>query len=152
MSKEITVVYSASNKTIYVVVFNKNGLVWNGVSFEIWNDSNIQAYAIGGDNNSYLTDTGGGFYYGDFPTNITTEGKYIIKSFMQIDLSPQINDIYLGSGKILWDGTKEVFGFEGDDINIAKLIRGPEGTTLDQINTNVEDVDTQINGRPTIQD
>lgn len=101
MANEIHIDYSSSS-TIYVVIRNSAGQVWNpaGMVFENWgtNGRDASDYAMS------LIDKGGSRYVGDFDADIPT-GRYSIQSFLQAGDEPEDDDTLIGVRAIIWRET-----------------------------------------------
>jgi len=99
VSNNVLISYYKVVNTIYVIVRNQEGEVWNTSSktFEQWNDLDIASYVI---NTSYKE---GLLYTVDFPSEISN-GYYIVMIFLQGGGSPNIDtDIWLGTSTYYWD-------------------------------------------------
>jgi len=99
--------------TLYAVVRRQSDgyvSIVAGNTFEAWVDGNIANYVIP------LTDRDGNYYDADFPTTITTAGKYIVYIFVQVGGSPADGDWVLSQAFLEWDGTDEITsgGIVGD--------------------------------------
>ena len=104
MANEIQVDY-ASDNTLYAVVRNSAGEVWNVAeqAFESWG-------AGGHAMNDYdisLTDKDGSRYVGNFDANIPA-GRYSVQVFLQAGANPADSDSLVGGSKIVWSGVGEV--------------------------------------------
>jgi hypothetical protein len=104
MSNEIHIDYASGN-TVYFVIRNMVGQVWNPLigSFEDWgtNGHNADDYDIA------LTDKGGARYVGSFDDNITA-GRYSIQTFLQAGATPENGDTLIGARIIRWHGSGEL--------------------------------------------
>ena len=95
MSSELSVGYSFS-KNIYAIVRRRsNGNVWDVGDSALeaagtWNNARI------GECDIALTDKGGGYYTGDFPTACTTAATYDIMYYDRAGASPAITDRLIG--------------------------------------------------------
>ena len=101
MANELQVIQGTS-RTVYFVIRNTVGLVWNtGTSaFESYSLANYANYVI------QATEQGTtGLYAGTFPTAITTPGLYNIVAVLQAGGSPAATDGSFGSGELTWTGT-----------------------------------------------
>lgn len=99
MSNKIHIPYYKISNTIYVVVRDSAGKVWDtvGKSFVSWIDGNIAKYVI---NSTYGE---GSLYVASFPTDISN-GYYTIMIFIRSGVSPDVdNDIWIGSMSAYWD-------------------------------------------------
>lgn len=105
---------SQTGNTIYSFVWDKDGKVWNGSSFETYNSLNWSTYAI-----SMSEATSSGFYKSTFPSSIAV-GLYTIGLYQQLGGSPAAGDPSIGAGDYEWDGSSEVAGSYGA-ITLAKL-------------------------------
>ena len=90
-----------TGRTIYFVIRNSSGQVWNGAAFETFNASNWANYDVA------ATEQGtSGYYTATFPAAITA-GKYTILAHRQIGGSPATTDPVFGVGIYYWNGTVE---------------------------------------------
>lgn len=102
MANEIEIGFQPDETNVFACVKNSSkqvAITSTGV-FETWNDSNVATYAI-----DAAEAGGGGTFYADFPTTITTPNKYKIYAYQG---AKDGSANYLGSGIIIWDGTAEV--------------------------------------------
>jgi hypothetical protein len=101
MANEINVNYASGN-TLYAVVRNAAGDVWNvaGQVFETWGTDGRTA----DDYDISLTDRNGSRYVGSFDPNIPA-GRYSVQIFLQAGANPANGDTFIGSEEILWSGT-----------------------------------------------
>jgi hypothetical protein len=104
MANEIHVNYASGN-TLYAVVRNTAGNVWNIADqvFEAWGTSGRTAK----DYDINLTDKSGSQYVGSFDTNIPT-GRYSIQVFLQAGANPADGDTFIAGEDIVWSGTGAV--------------------------------------------
>jgi hypothetical protein len=104
MANEIHVNYASGN-TLYAVVRNTAGNVWNiaGQVFEVWGTSGRTAE----DYDISLTDNSGSRYVGSFDTNIPA-GRYSIQVFLQAGANPANGDTFIAGKEIVWSGTGAV--------------------------------------------
>lgn len=92
---------NTSGKTVYAVVLNATGSVWNGTAFVTPASANWATYAIA------LAEVGGtGLYEGNFPA--VAAGVYSVIAFQQVGGTPAVSDINLGASPFHWDGAAEV--------------------------------------------
>jgi hypothetical protein len=101
MANEINVNYASSN-TLYAVVRNAAGDVWNvaGQVFEVWGTAGRTA----SDYDISLTDKSGSLYIGSLDTSIPA-GRYSIQVFLQAGANPADGDTFIAGKEILWSGT-----------------------------------------------
>jgi hypothetical protein len=101
MANEINVNYASGN-TLYAVVRNAAGDVWNiaGQVFEVWGTDGRTA----DDYDVSLTDKSGSRYVGSFDTSIPA-GRYSIQVFLQAGANPDDDDTFITGEDILWSGT-----------------------------------------------
>lgn len=86
-----------TGKTLYAVLLNAIGQVWDGSQFEAiasgtWTDNNIA-----------LTEATAGIYLANMPA--VGAGAYSYLVYEQAGASPAVTDSLLGSGSVDWDGT-----------------------------------------------
>jgi len=87
--------------TLYAVIRNSSGQVWNGSAFEAYNSSNWSTYDV-----AMTEQSQSGYYTGTFPAAITT-GKYSFMVHLQQGGSPALGDPIYGGGNVAWNGTIE---------------------------------------------
>ncbi len=103
MSNEIQAPGPGTGRTLYSVIRNRIGQIWNTSggtgAFEAYNNSVYSDYAIS------LTEQGGNNYYvGNFPTAIIP-GLYNISAHQQLGGSPAQTDPRVATGTEQWNGT-----------------------------------------------
>lgn len=96
MLNQIQISYPEISNTIYVVVRNTAGKVWNGSSFETWVDGSIGNYDVP------CTYMGGNLYSVDFPASIP-RGYYTIQIVIQAGEAPSTSDLPLDGALGYWD-------------------------------------------------
>lgn len=98
MSKELQIHYPAG-ATLYALLSNATGSVYNGSTFETFVDANIGNYDIA------LTEQGtaSGFYAGNMPA--LAAGVYHVAIRERAGASPAVSDPTVGLGDVLWDGS-----------------------------------------------
>ena len=105
MSNEINV-GTATGNTIYVLLFNAAGKVWNTatLAFETYVTASRASYDIA------LTELGtaAGIYLGDFPSSISSSGTYPYYGYVQAGGSPAEGDTLIQAGEVDWTGTSAV--------------------------------------------
>jgi hypothetical protein len=101
MANEINVNYASGN-TLYAVVRNAAGDVWNvaGQVFEVWGTGGRTA----SDYDISMTDKSGSRYVGSFDASIPA-GRYSIQVFIQAGANPANGDTFIAGEEILWSGT-----------------------------------------------
>jgi hypothetical protein len=128
-----------TGQTVYSLVRNALGAIWNGTAFVTYVTANYATYPIA------MTEQGShsGYYAGTFPT--VAAGEYEVVAKQQAGGSPAETDATVGNGTIVWDGTQfSLVGLLQNTINCS----GP----VDPITGNVTiiggDAYTAANGRP----
>lgn len=104
MANEIHIDYASGN-TIYFVVRNGAGQVWNPAAglFEDWGTDGRNA----DDYDLSLADKGGSRYVGSFDANIAA-GRYTTQAFLQAGANPADSDSLVASSRIIWRGSGEL--------------------------------------------
>lgn len=99
MANEIEVSYLTA-KTVYSLVRNSVGQIWNGATFEAYATANYANYVV------QMTEQGtaSAFYTGTFPPAIGA-GVYNIVAHVQIGGAPLETDPTVGAGDLEWSGT-----------------------------------------------
>lgn len=88
-----------ANKTVYYLLRNATGSIWNGATFTAYVTVNFATYPI----TATEQGTASGFYTGTMPA--VAAGVYAIVAKQQVGGSPAESDISVGWGMIQWDGT-----------------------------------------------
>lgn len=91
-----------TGKTLYVLIRNANGRVWNTGSstFDVYASASFSSYTVN------LTEQGtSGYYAGDFPTAITTAGTYQIVVKNRLGGAPAETDPTVGTQEVGWNGS-----------------------------------------------
>lgn len=96
MLNQIQISYPHISNTIYVVIRDTVGKVWNGSAFETWIDGSIANYDIA------CTYKGGNLYSVDFPASIA-RGYYTIQIVIQSGAVPSTSDLPLDGALGYWD-------------------------------------------------
>lgn len=100
MSGELQINYPAGS-TLYALLFNVNGLIWNGTAFEVVVAANWANYDLA------LTEvTTTQCYKGNMPAAVAGVYGYVIRK--RAGGSPAVSDVAVGAGVIQWDGTAEI--------------------------------------------
>ncbi len=96
MSNELHA-YATSGLTLYAVLLNSTGQLWNGSAFEAYNGANWTDYDIA------LTEAGAGIYLGNMPA--VEAGSYSYAVYEQAGANPATTDTLRGTGYLDWDGS-----------------------------------------------
>jgi hypothetical protein len=92
--------YGVTGRTLYAVVRNNGGEVWNGSAFETYAGGNWTTYDVA------LTEQGSsGYYVGTFPALIVAAGSYQVESRDQSGGSPATTHTIVGNGELEWTGS-----------------------------------------------
>jgi hypothetical protein len=101
MASELKVNGVTTGSTVYAVIENEGGLLWNGTTFETFSAANWATYKVA------LTEQAGtGRFRANFPTAIKTPGVYDIQYRIQTGGSPVVADTNISSFKLEWDGAQ----------------------------------------------
>ncbi len=98
MAGEIQLDAAKTGLTLYGLVFNSTGQIWNGSTFVTVNAANWATYAI-----MMTEQSTSGYYIGTFP--IIAAGVYTTSVRRQVGGSPATTDPIYGAGLESWDGT-----------------------------------------------
>src|SRR5690349_13645950 len=104
MANEIQFQYT-TGKTIYAIVRNASAEVWSVTAegFVTFADADISDYAM------TVTEQGNsGYYLADFPTGITSGGRFKVVAFEEAGSGPAESDISVAEGQVEWDGSAVV--------------------------------------------
>lgn len=85
-----------SGLTLYAVILDSAGQIWNGTAFEAINSANWATYDIA------LTESAAGIYLGDLPA--LDAGIYTYNVYERAGASPATTDVQVGNGWLNWDG------------------------------------------------
>lgn len=110
MASELHIDYSPlTGKTVYYLIRNMFGQIWNGSTFEVYNNANYSTYKIA------ATEQGAsGFYTANFPTGIVA-GVYNVTAKDQAGVSAAQTDLSIGGGTYAWTGYA-VRPIQGDQV------------------------------------
>lgn len=112
MSGEVLTYYT-SNKPIYFVIYDVNGLFWTGASFEARNPVDWASYVHA------LSETATpGVYNGDFP-GVIGAGLYYMAGYLRLGVSPSASDKLVRLGMMDWTGRAEYSGGLAQGSNAA---------------------------------
>ncbi len=98
MASELQTDYLTA-KTVYFLLRNSVGQIWNGAAFEAYVTANYANYDIAGTEQG----TASGYYVGNMPA--VAAGIYYLVAKEQTGGSPAETDISIGAGEINWTGT-----------------------------------------------
>lgn len=99
MANEVQVNYAAG-ATVYFLVRNATGSIWNGSAFEAYVTANYTTYDVA----MTQQGTASGFYAGNFPSTISP-GVYSIVAKNQVGGTPAETDPTVAVGDYQWNGT-----------------------------------------------
>lgn len=101
MASELKVNGATTGATLYAVIENEAGQLWNGTTFEAFNAANWATYKVA------LTEQAGtGRFRANFPAAILSPGVYNIQYRVQAGGSPVVGDANVATDKIEWTGTQ----------------------------------------------
>lgn len=86
-------------KTVYFLVRDSVGQVYNGSSFVPYVTADLATYAVASSEQGVAS----AFYTASFPA--VPSGLYDVVGYERVGGSPSENDIYAGGGEMQWDGT-----------------------------------------------
>lgn len=93
----------ASGATLYYVIVDSTGRIWNGSLFETFISAHWLSYVLPLNESSPP-----GTFEADFPSAIHIADTYSIIAYQQIGVSPSVSDPAVRAGSIGWDGFAEV--------------------------------------------
>ena len=141
----------STGSTLYAILLNSVGQVWNGSAFEAVNGANWATYDIA------LTESVAGLYTADMPAAVAGVYSYIV--YEQAGASPANTDEWTGNGYLEWDGTS-VLPMSTIDTNVDTIdgivdnILTDTGTTLPNAISAIDTdsvLDVQIDGTITLR-
>lgn len=135
MAKELKVAHTKTGKSLYALIFNSAGQVWDTTgtpAFATYATANIANYDVA------LTEQGTAsrIYMGDFPSGINTAEDYSIVVFERLGGSPAEGDLLVATGRLPWAATEEA--------SLAQTLVTATDTNADVnggLNVNVASVD-----------
>lgn len=132
MPEQIQVQYSTSAVTLYAVIRNSAGQVWNGTSFGTYSTASLSTYAVS------MTEQGTAsrYYAANFPTGITTAGRYAFVIFQKLGGSFAETDTVVSGGSIDWDGSA-IAGSAATTLKPGSLVTASLGTFVLAKTTNI---------------
>lgn len=99
MAGEIQVSY-VTTKTLYCLIRNRTGQIWNGTTFETYATANYATYVV----SLVEQGTASAFYVGTFPASIAG-GVYSLIACVQAAGSPVETDRCVGNETFQWNGS-----------------------------------------------
>jgi len=150
MSNELQAQLSTGS-TLYAILLNAVGQVWNGSAFETVNGANWATYDIA------MTESVAGLYTADMPA--VDAGVYSYVVYEQAGASPANTDEWTGNGYLEWDGSA-VLPMSTIDTNVDTIdgivdnILTDTGTTLPNAISAIDTdsvLDVQIDGTITLR-
>ncbi len=132
MAELIQVQYSTSAVTLYTIIRNTAGQVWNGTSFGTYSTASLSTYAI------TLTEQGTAsrYYTVAFPVTITTPGRYAFSIFQKLGGSFAETDTVISGGSLDWDGSA-IAGSATSVLKAGSLVTASLGTFVLAKTTNI---------------
>lgn len=117
MAGEIQFAYGTTGETVYAVVRDSAGQVWNTAAseFEVFNAGNWDDYDI-----PVLEQGDTGYYVGDFPS--AEEGLYLLEVRKRAGVSPATSDNIVGAGSLSWDGSAATGGNAPSAAEVAVAV------------------------------
>jgi hypothetical protein len=92
--------HTTTGLTIYAVLLNSVGQIYNGTTFVTINGANWTTYDIA------MTEATAGIYLANMPS--VTGGVYSYAAYQQAGANPAITDTLKTTGSIQWDGSAEL--------------------------------------------
>ena len=118
--------YTTTGLTLYAVLLNATGQIWNGAAFEAIVAGSWTSYDIA------LTEATAGIYLANMPAAVAGDYSYVV--YERAGVNPAVTDTIRGSGTIAWDGSAEV--------PISILANATYG--LSAIETLVDDLESRL--------
>ena len=87
MAAELQAPITTAGYTVYAILRNASGQVWNGSAFAAFSEANRNAGAI-----TLTEQTGTAFYVGDLPGGVTAHGRYKWVAHRRAGGSPALSD------------------------------------------------------------
>jgi hypothetical protein len=122
---------AASGLTLYAVVINSTGQVWNGTTFVTIAGANWTAYDIA------MTEAAAGIYLADMPAAVA--GHYTLVIYRRIGGAPATTDTLLDTQQLDWNGSAAVVAVTGSYYGTLARLRAehltqvPTGITNDDL-------------------
>ncbi len=117
MPETLKVQHTASGATLYALLRDSAGLVWNGTTFVAYATANLATYAL------TMTEQGTAsrFYVGDMPT--VASGTYSVTAYVRAGATPAETDAPVAVGQVTWTGTAFLVGSTANQVSDALLDR-----------------------------
>jgi len=105
VASDIKVNGQTTGQTLYAVVENGAGQIWNTAppGFEAPMAANIASYAV-----AMTEEALPGRYRGNFPTGITLAGKYNVAVYQRAGATPVTTDPFVGASDVEWTGAVDL--------------------------------------------
>lgn len=109
MANEIQHVHDTTGSTLYAVVYNASGQIWDTTGTPAFETINVTKWQSGDFAISVDEDVASSYLYlGDFPAAITA-GQYTVMVYQKLGGQHEPSDTLLGSAKVAWNGSAEVY-------------------------------------------
>jgi hypothetical protein len=132
MASELHIPYGIAGQTVYAIVRDLSGDVWNGSAFETYAAGNFATYDVA------ATEQGSsGFYVASFPGSISA-GVYNVTARDRSGGTPAESDPVIAQGSLHWDGSAEVdpFNHATDTVDLGKV--SGDATAADNLEAMLE--------------
>lgn len=123
MANEIQVDYAQTGKTLYALIINSSGQIWNGSAFETIASANWTTYAV-----TMTEKSTTGIYTGTFP--VVASGLYSVSLRERVGGSPATTDPLVGASEMNWSGTAEVVPIDVSLTNSTTVVSAVSGGVI----------------------
>lgn len=118
----------SSSGTLYAVILDADGKIFNGTTFETYAGANYSTYDI-----PLVEQGNSNVYVGDFPAAITAPGIYDFFVYLQAGAAPAEGDIVITTGRVNRGGTTLSVGSAGAASGSEIRAVSPGGTLYARI-------------------
>lgn len=129
MAESIIIHTSSPDETVYIVIRNSTGHVWNGSSFVDFADADLDHYAI----TTTEQGTSSGTYEVAFPAAITTVDTYDIAAFILLGSTPATTDTLIDAGPYAYSSEPSELVASSDLLTATKAHLKVEDTNDDSL-------------------
>lgn len=138
MAGELQLAHNETGKTLYALIRNATGSVWNtgAAAFQSYATANLASYAL----TLAEQGTASRYYAGTFPAAIPA-GTYAVAAFERAGGSPAEGDPLAAAGNVEWDGSALT---ALSSRLAASAYAAPDNATITSIQTDTNDIQARL--------
>lgn len=124
-TQPVLLIATASGRSIYALIYNRSGEVFNTSAFEAFVAASYSGYPVA------LTEDGStGIYQASFPSAVNTAGTYDVIYYLRAGTSPANGDMVVGAGRMIVGTTGSMTGEQFRDYLVRTFKRTDKDTEI----------------------